>query len=413
MLELEEALQRILAVVPPPTSDQVALGEAFGRVLTATVKASIDLPPFDNSAMDGYAVRSSDVCSANLAAPVRLRLIGKIAAGEAFAAAVDPGTCVRLFTGSMMPRGADAVIMQEDSRQTGTDDEILVLEPAKPWENVRFMGEDVKRGQVVGEAGRILNAARMSLLAATGIEKVEVGRRPVVGLVASGAELQQPGNPLGPGQVFDSNRVALAALLRQAGALPKVFPLVEDTIGATRRALEDAFSQCDAVVTSGGASVGEFDFIKPAFEQSGGVLDFWKVAIKPGRPFVLGRLEHKLLFGLPGNPVSALVTFLLLVRPAVLRWQGASEVDLPICRGILAEALVNPGERKHFVRVDMDRAGTVRSAGVQASHILSSLGRANGLVGVAPRSRIEPGEPVEVLRWDVLVAQFSAVRFSA
>ena len=213
----------------------------------------------------------------------------------------------------------------------------------------------------------------------------------MVGLLATGSELQEPGQPLAPGQIYESNRIALAALMQRAGAVPRTFPLVADALAATSLALADAFNQCDAVVTSGGVSVGEMDFIKRAFEQIGGELEFWKVAIKPGRPFVFGRCRGKLLFGLPGNPVSALVTFLLLVRPALLRWQGATDVSLPAHPGVLAEPLANDGERRHFMRVKVDPTGKVRSAGVQASHVLSSVAAANGLVDVPPNTTLACG----------------------
>jgi molybdopterin molybdotransferase len=192
----------------------------------------------------------------------------------------------------------------------------------------------------------------------------------------------------------------LAALIRRAGAVPKVYPLVPDALAGTSLALADAFHECDAVVTSGGVSVGEMDFLKRAFEQIGGSLEFWKVAIKPGRPFAFGRLRGKLLFGLPGNPVSALVTFLLLVRPALLRWQGATDVSLPAHPGVLAEPLVNHGERRHFIRVKADSAGMVRSTGIQASHVLSSVAAADGLVDVPADTTLAAGSQVTVLRWE-------------
>ncbi len=401
MLELEEALARIIAAIPPPASERVPLGQAQGRVLTEPVRASIDLPPFDNSSMDGYAVRAADVAAASPQSPVRLRLVGKVAAGESFHGEVGAGTSVRLFTGSPLPRGADAVVMQEDTRpEPGAPAEVLILDPVKPWENVRLRGEDVKRGATLGAAGEVLTSGRLSLLAAAGLAEVPVGRRPVVGLLATGSELKEPGQELAPGQIYESNRVGLAELTRRAGAVPRIFPLVPDAAGAIRQALEEAFSQCDVVVTSGGVSVGEMDLVKRAFEEGGGNLGFWKVAIKPGRPFVFGRRREKFLFGLPGNPVSAHVTFLLLVRPALARWQGATEVALSTHRGVLAEPLPNAGERRHFLRVTVDGTGRVRSAGVQASHVLSSLAAANGLVEVPPRTTLAAGTAVAVMRWD-------------
>src|ERR1051325_17832 len=395
MLELEEALERILAAVPPATPENIPLSAADGRVLSGRMLASVDLPPFDNSSMDGYAVRAEDVAAAKPEAPVGLVLAGRVAAGENLPGTMAAGTCVRLFTGSPLPAGADAVVMQEDTRiEPGNPQSVLFLDGAKRWENVRFKGEDVKRGAVLAEAGEVLGTGRLCLLGASGMGQVRVGRQPVVAVMATGSELVEPGQALAPGQIFESNRLGLAALIRRTGAIPKVFPLVADTLAATRVALAEAFQECDLVVTSGGVSVGEMDFIKRAFEEIGGELQFWKVAIKPGRPFVFGRQGDKFLFGLPGNPVSALVTFLLLARPALLRWQGATEAGLPGFPGELAEPLANPSERRHFMRVRVDTAGEIHSTGMQASHGLNALAAANGLVDVPPKTTLRAGERV-------------------
>jgi len=408
MLQYEEALSRILEEVPSPTSERVALTDATGRIVAEEILSSIDLPPFDNSAMDGYAVRASDVASAKPDSPVALRLVGRIAAGENFSGEVTPGACVRLFTGSSLPGGADAVVMQEDTTvEAAAPKEIQILDPVKPWENVRFHGEDVKRGACLVVKGDTLDVGGVALLAATGCVEVAVSRRPLVGILATGSELREPGQSLQPGQIYESNRLAIAALVRKAGAIPRIYPLVTDLLEATRLALSNSFKECDIVVTSGGVSVGEMDFVKQALAELGGNLQFWKVAIKPGRPFVFGRIPsdqpltgHKLFFGLPGNPVSALVTFLLLVRPAILRWQGASNVALSTYPAILAEPLENQGERRHFMRVRISIDGRVHSAGYQASHILSSFAAADGLVDVPPRSTLAAGTTVHVLRWD-------------
>ena len=401
MLELEEALSQVLAAMPAPLNEIIPLADAHRRILAERILSPIDLPVFDNSAMDGYAVRADDVASAKLEAPVRLRLMGQVAAGENFTGEVQPGACVRVFTGSPLPRAADAVVMQEDTRiESGNADEVLVLDPARPWENVRLRGEDVKRGTPLVEAGEVLTAGRISLLAAVGCSELSVGRRPLVGLLATGSELKEPGQPLAPGQIYESNRVALAVLIRNVGGIPRAFPPLPDNLAATRSALNQAFDQCDLVVTSGGVSVGEMDFVKRALAETGGELSFWKVAIKPGRPFLFGRHQDKFLFGLPGNPVSALVTFLLLVRPALLRWQGAREVALPALSAVLAEPLANDGHRRHFLRVKLDPAGKVHSAGLQASHALSSVAAANGLVDLPPQTALAAGTVVQVLRWE-------------
>jgi len=401
MLELEEAQAHILAALAPPTSEIIPLSDGAGRVLAERIQSPLDLPVFDNSAMDGYGVRAKDIASARPESPARLRLAGKVAAGEVFAGDVASGTCVRLFTGSPLPRGADAVVMQEDTRlDPSAAGEVLFLTAASPGENVRLSGEDVKRGALLVEAGKVLTVGRLSLLAAVGLMRVSVGRQPVVCLLASGSELRDAGQILAPGQIYESNRASLAALVRRAGAIPQVLPLVADTLAATRVALTEAFDQCDAVVTLGGVSVGEMDFIKSAFEEIGGQLQFWKVAIRPGRPFVFGRYRKKFLFGLPGNPVSAVVTCLLLVRPALLRWQGATDVSLPAHPGVLLESLANRGELRHFTRVKVDAAGRIRSAGRQASHLLSSMARANGLVDLPAHTTLAAGTVVPVLRWE-------------
>jgi molybdopterin molybdotransferase len=401
MFELEAAVQRILDTLPPPVSERIALGDAYGRFLAERMISPVDLPPFDNSAMDGYAIRAADLANTSSDAPTSLKILGRTAAGETFDGEVTPGSCVRLFTGSPMPRGADAVVMQEDTRlDPKRPDTVIVLDTCKPWENVRFRGEDLKHGVALGEPGDELTAGRIQLLAAAGLTHVTAGRRPACGLLATGSELLEGGQNLAPGKIFESNRVGLAALAQRAGADTKIFPLVPDTLGDTRAALESAFAQCDVLITSGGVSVGELDFVKAAFEQLGGEMQFWKVAIRPGRPFVFGRYGKKLLFGLPGNPVSAFVTFLLLVRPAVRRWQGAANVHPSSGAGVLAEPLANSGDRRHFHRVVMDSTGRIRSAGVQASHVMVSLATANGLVDVPPKSTLPAGAIVPVIRWD-------------
>lgn len=396
MMELETAVARILAALPAPQPERVALAAAAGRILVAPVVSSLDLPPFDNSAMDGYAVRAADVLGAKLDAPVRLRLQARIAAGESFSGELAPGECAQVFTGAPVPRGADAVVMQEDTRREG--DAVLVLDGVKPQENVRFQGEDVRAGATLAEAGAEITPGLIGLLGAVGVSEVAVGRRPVVGLIATGSELREAGAPLSPGQIYESNRTMLAALIAKAGALTKVYPLVRDTLEATRAALELALRECDIVVTSGGVSVGEMDFVKAAFTSLSGKLEFWRVAIRPGKPFVFGNLGVRFLFGLPGNPVSAFVTFSLLAYPALRRWQGAATPALPALVGVAGEPFANHSERRHFVRVRVEADGRVFSAGKQASHALASLARADGLLDLSPGQQLSAGQTVRVLR---------------
>jgi len=396
VLDLETAVARVLAALPAAQTERIRLTESAGRILAETILSPLDLPSFDNSAMDGYAVRAADVLGAKLDSPIRLRLRTRIAAGEEFFGELASGECARLFTGAPVPRGADAVVMQEDTRVEG--DNILILDAVPPRENIRFQGEDVRCGATLAEVGGEISSGLIGLLAAVGVGEIAVARRAVVGLVATGSELREAGQPLAPGQIYESNRALLTPLVTQAGGVGKVYSLVPDTLEATRAALEKAFQECDIVITSGGVSVGEMDFVKAAFESLGGELQFWKIAIRPGKPFVFGRRGAKFLFGLPGNPVSAFVTFLLLVRPALRHWQGARGPARPVHHGVLGEPISNASDRRHFMRVRVDAEGKVFSAGKQASHVLASLARADGLLDVPPQSVWAAGQEVVVQR---------------
>ena len=392
MHTLEEARAEMLQAITPLAAETIPLSQAGGRVLATEAQAKIDLPRFDNSAMDGYAVRAAE---ANTGA--KLKCIGEVPAGSIFDGELGVSECLRIFTGSPMPDGANAVVMQEDTRVAS--DFIEITDGVKPFEHIRLRGEDLKTGETIGHAGERLHAGRLQLLGAAGVAEVSVHRQPIVGVLSTGDELCESGEDLGAGSIYESNRAALAELIQQGGAEPRVYPLVRDTLEATAAALKTAFADCDAVVTSGGVSVGEHDFVKAAFEQIGGTLDFWKVQIKPGKPFVFGRLKGKPLFGVPGNPVSAMVTFLVLVRPILLQMQGATDLDLSAHPGVLADPLPNHGDRRHFMRVRVDGEGGVHATGLQASHAVGSLGQANALVDVPPGTTLAEGETVRVLRF--------------
>jgi molybdopterin molybdotransferase len=401
MLSVEKARERILDAIRPLPAETVDLHEALGRFTAEALRSTVDVPPQDNSAMDGYAVRAEDLSRARVDAPVTLRVIGTAVAGDVFDNVVEQGTCVRVFTGSTLPRGADAVVMQEDVKQDAKDQSnVLFVESAPPWENVRLRGEDVKAGALLMEAGERLTATRLSFLAASGIATVRAASRPVAGLLATGNELREAGRPLEAGTIYESNRIGLAALARQAGAIPKIFPLVKDDLAATKVSLEQALSECDVVISTGGVSVGGMDRVKEAFAAIGGQIDFWTVDMRPGKPCAFGRRKEKLWFGLPGNPVSALICFLVLARPALLRLQGAREVLARTIPATLREALANHAGRRHFMRVTLDERGGARSAGQQSSHILSAMARSDGLVDVPPKTTLPAGSLVAVLPWD-------------
>ena len=398
MISLEEARERLFVSITPLEPERVPLLEALGRYCAESIHSRIDLPRFDNSAMDGYAVRCDDLKSATQERPVELKLVGRIGAGEVFGGTIPPGTCLRLFTGSVLPSGADAVVMQEDVRvENGI---FRFFESVKPFENVRLAGEDIREGTRITTEEDKLTAARLSLLAATGYAEVAVRKLPRVAVIATGDELVEPGEPLAAGKIYESNRALVTSLLRSLGIPATVLPILRDDFEKTTAGLKEAFSNHDVVITTGGVSVGEFDFVKDAFSKLGGVIDHWKVAIRPGKPFVFGKVQSKFLFGLPGNPVSALVTFLALVRPALLKMMGARKTELPQVAGELAEAVANPGDRRHFVRCAWS-GGKLKSAGRQASHMIGSLGEANCLIDVPPGTRLEAGTKVSAYLWEL------------
>jgi molybdopterin molybdotransferase len=322
-------------------------------------------------------------------------VISEIAAGAQPSTVVTAGTCARIFTGSPLPAGVDAIVMQEDTSRTGST--VMFNEPVRAWENVRLRGEDVKAGAQILRAGDRVGIGAVALLGALGFADVAVHRVPTVGLVATGNELQEPGTSLRSGNIYESNRCALAALIRGTGARVRIFPIVPDNLAATTAALKGAFEVSDVVVTSGGVSVGEFDFVKDAVQALGGKLDFWRVAIRPGKPFVFGTVGAKHLFGLPGNPVSAVVTALLLVWPALMRAQGARETEPPSHPAIAADEFRNKTDRLHFMRVRIDGNGRAHLAGLQASHALSSLAAANGVLPVPAGAIFEREAAIRVI----------------
>lgn len=394
MIRYEEALTSLLSSVAPLTAVSLALSESPGRHLAAEILSPVDLPPFDNSSMDGFAVRATDVAQV----PTTLRSVGEVAAGQVLSRSIGVGECARIFTGAPVPAGADAVVMQEDTT-LHPDGTVTVRDRVGAWENIRFRGEDVRRGAVLLPAGTFLGPAQLAVLAAAGVSAVSVHRQARVAIIVSGDELCPPGVPLGPGQIYESNSITLAELVRGCGASVSVKPVVTDDINLTADALLAAFLDADLVLTAGGASVGDHDVIRPAFERIGGKIDFWKVAIRPGKPFFHGRLGDKLLLGVPGNPVSAFVTSILLVLPALRRLQGAADPKPRSVPGVLAVPVSNSGDRRHFIRVTTGSDGSVRPAGVQASHILSSLASADGLVDLPPGCQLPAGTPVRVIRW--------------
>lgn len=395
-LALEAACQRILDTVTPLSGDQtVSLHQALHRVLAEPVTAAVDVPAHTNSAMDGYALRAADAEQPG----ATLRLVGQSFAGHPFAGQVGAGECIRIMTGAVLPEGADCVIMQEQTERDG--EQVRFLKPARAGANVRPAGEDVQRGQVAFQPGRWLSAADLGVLASIGVPEVRVRRTARVAFFSTGDELQPVGQPLAPGQIHDSNRYALFGLLTELGVDIVDLGIVPDQREALDEALRTA-SGCDAVLSTGGASVGDADYVVEALEKLGQV-GFWQVAMKPGKPLAFGRIGQAWFFGLPGNPVSAMVTFLKLVRPALIQLAGGTparplQVSLPLTDPIRRR----PG-RREFQRgrlVQTPAGLAVTPFGHQGSGVLRSMSEADCLIDLAAEvSDLAAGElvPVEPL----------------
>lgn len=400
MQNLDDALRQILDRVPQTGEEIVPLAELRNRVLAEPVFSAIDLPPADNSSVDGYAVRAADIESANSNHPVSLRLQGEVPAGKAPEIAVKPKTCARVFTGSFLPQGADAVLMQEDAEASEGGKIVRCLSKVPPWENIRFQGGDVQKGKLLLAAGSRLRIRHLGVLAAVGRAKAQAARRPQVAVLATGRELQEPGQSLQLGAIYESNRIVLAEMTQASGGIPKIYPLVEDTLEATQKALQIAAKENDALVVSGGVSVGDYDFVRPAIQKLGGRIHFWRVRIRPGKPFVFGEVGGKPLFGLPGNPVSAVTAFMLLARPALLKMQGATNLKPPSQKGKLAETVSNPDDRPHFMRIRWNESQEVLTAGLQSSHAVHGLSQADGWLLVNPGQTLKAGQTVSIILWE-------------
>jgi molybdopterin molybdotransferase len=385
-LSIEAARQAVLAEVQPLPTEDVAVQEALGRVLAEDVAAAADVPAFANSAMDGFAVRAGG-------AGRTLRIVGESRAGAPAAMAVGDGEAIRISTGAAIPDGADGVLQIE--RVTVDGDEVTLEEDVDPGRNLRPAGDDLRAGDLVLPAGTRLGAAEIGLAVACGRARVTCALVPRVAVLATGDELVEPGEPLSPGQIHETNGLTVGALATQAGADVVRVTVVRDTEDETRAAIADALGRADVVVLSGGVSVGPHDHVKPALDALGVREVFWRVALRPGRPTWFGTRGPTLVFGLPGNPVSAMVTFILFARPAIAALQGAAH-RAPRVTAPLAEAIPRNPDRDECVRVSL-RDGVASPTGPQGSHQLRSMLRADGLAIVtAGEGDAAAGTEVEV-----------------
>jgi molybdopterin molybdotransferase len=400
VLTVEEARARVLGAVEPLEEIDAVVADALGLVLAHDVVAAHPLPRFDNSAMDGYAVVAADCATASEDTPTLLEVVGEIRAGEPGETRVEPGTAVRIMTGAALPPGADAVVPVEMTDET--HGKVAIKTSVAAGRHVRPAGDDIDAGTVAVRAGDELGAGALALLASLGASPVRVHRRPKVAVVVTGDELVPPEADPAPGQIRDSNSIALKALITDAGAEPIALGPVADERARVVEAFERAAELGDLVVSSGGVAVGKYDFVKEVVDQLGGI-DMWRVAMQPGKPVVLGNVKGRPFLGLPGNPVSIHVSFEQFVRPAIRKLRGCSSLLRPTVTATLTQPLDKPAGRLHFVRVALEAGAEGWKAtptGAQGSHIQSSLVGCHGVARFGKdETRLDAGADVVVEVW--------------
>jgi len=416
MISVEEALAKILSYTEVLEAEERPILDAIGQVLAEDVYSTIDIPPLDNSAMDGYAVRSEDTHGADGRSPRFLRVIDTVMAGAISEREVEPGTTIRIMTGAPLPKGADAVVKFEDTDEAerkGGSTETGILHQVKSGMNIRRAGEDIARGTKVFNRGMVIRPPEVGVLASLGRSRVKVIRCPVVAVLVTGEELVDVNQPLPTGKIYNSNTYSIAAQVRHYGGIPKVLGVAFDSEDALIAGLREG-RDADMLVTTGGVSMGDYDVVKDVLAKQGEVI-FWQVRMKPGKPVTFGRIKgfsqagdtkSILHLGLPGNPVSAMITFELFVRPAILKMMGRQNLAKPIVEAVINEPIVNEDGRRVFARAIVEkRAGqyVARLTGPQGSGILTSMSLANGLVIVPEdKLRVEKGDRVQVmiLNWN-------------
>lgn len=395
LMPLETALTQMLDRISPlHERETLPLARCFGRIAAGNIVSPLNVPGFDNSAMDGYAVRLADLQTGNA-----LPVAGKAFAGQPFNGEWPAGTCVRIMTGAPVPAGCDAVVMQEETEQT--DDGVRFIANVKAGQNIRRAGEDITRGATVFAAGQKLTVAELPVLASLGIADIDVIRKVRVAVFSTGDELQLPGQPLKEGQIYDTNRLGVHLMLEQLGCEVINLGIIPDDPEKLRAAFIEADKSADVVISSGGVSVGEADYTKTMLEELGEIA-FWKLAIKPGKPFAFGKLEHSWFCGLPGNPVSAALTFYQLVIPLLAKLSGNIASPLPERQRVRAATRLkkSPGRldfQRGILARNADGELDVRTTGHQGSHIFSSFSQGNCFIVLErERGNVEAGEWVEV-----------------
>jgi len=416
VITVEQALERILGYVEVLEAEERPLLEALGQVLAEDVASSFNIPPLDNTAMDGYAVRAADTGGASPDSPVTIRVTGEVAAGYVFEGEVNAGTAVRIMTGAPVPSGADAIVPFEetdepfDAAPEGSqrvEASVRVFKQALPGANIRRAGEDVREGQTVLAKGSVLRPSEIGVLASLGRATVKVVRRPVVAILSTGDELVEAGQPRPPAKIYDANAYSVAALVSRYGGVPRLLGIARDTVEDLTARIHEGLD-ADMLVTSAGVSRGDYDVVKDVLAREGDI-DFWTVAMKPGKPLAFGcfpkhgrRVPH---IGLPGNPVSSMVTFELFGRPALMKMMGKTDWRRPVVKAIAEERIVNRGDPRRFYArcIVRERDGRYYASltGPQGSGMLTSMVYANALTVIPPEvDEVQPGEEIDVIMLD-------------
>lgn len=414
MISVEEALDKILGNVAVLDEEEVPILDSLGQVLAEDISSSIRVPPLDNAAMDGYAIRAEDSLGASKRAPRFLRVIDTVAAGAISGFRVEPGTAIRIMTGAPVPEGADSVVRFEDTDETlrpTPSSEIGVMEEVEPGLNIRRAGEDIAKGGVVLKRGAVIRPSEVGVLASLGQSTVRVIRRPVVAILATGDELVDVGGVLPAGKIYNSNSYSVAALVKYCGGIPRILGIARDSEDSLVRSLRKGLT-ADMLLTSGGVSVGDYDVVKDVLAKQGEI-GFWTVRMKPGKPLAFGMIKgsngagvmrsipH---LGLPGNPVSSMITFELFARPAILKMMGMHDLTQTPIKAVLEDSVVNEDGRRIFARVAVERRGEqyfAKLTGPQGSGILTSMALANALAIIPEdRERVAAGETVSVIMLD-------------
>lgn len=380
MISVEDALFLILSHIKEMGTERADIASSLGSVIAEDIYSKRNNPPWDNSAMDGYAVRFEDIKGANRESPAVLKVVEELAAGYVAKNTVDRGEAIRIMTGAPVPKGADTVVMVEDTEKDG--DKVRVFRETQNGENIRRAGEDIKTGELVVPKGTLIRPAEVGIMAACGRAFVSVYQRPRVAVVSTGDELVDVDEEVTEGKIVTSNSYTLSSMTAECGAIPLNLGIAKDTREALKEKLLQAL-HADVIITSGGVSVGDFDFVKDVLKEMGSEMRFWKVAMKPGKPLAFGTIGGKPAFGLPGNPVSCMVCFEQFVRPSLLKMMGYKSIYRPVVKAILKEDIKKKPGRKHFIRsfIRVEESGyTITTTGEQGSGILKSMVAANGLL---------------------------------